>query len=150
MRLPRAYRSLARPFIGARAEPFTKWHCSHVIDTICIYHTDPVFAWVSPRIEFYLKFCSWTLALTTTLRGEAGESHVRINDLHRIVRSVKWTYSDPSYSRFHGVVHLFAVTKIEHHRYSSFVDMDPLGFEPRASALQRQHSTTELWAHPSF
>ena len=55
MRLPRAYRSLARPFIGARAEPFTKWHCSHVIDTICIYHTDPVFAWVSPRIELYLN-----------------------------------------------------------------------------------------------
>jgi hypothetical protein len=55
MRLPRAYRSLARPFIGARAEPFTKWHCSHVIDTICTYRTDPVFAWVSPRIELYLN-----------------------------------------------------------------------------------------------
>jgi hypothetical protein len=27
--------------------------------------------------------------------------------------------------------------------------MDPLGFEPRASSLQRRHSTTELWAHPS-
>ncbi len=25
--------------------------------------------------------------------------------------------------------------------------MDPLGFEPRASSLQRRHSTTELWAH---
>ena len=24
--------------------------------------------------------------------------------------------------------------------------MDPLGFEPRASSLQRRHSTTELWA----
>ena len=125
MRLPRAYRSLARPFIGARAEPFTKWHCSHVIDTICIYHTDPVFAWVSPRIEFYLKFCSWTLALTTTLRGEAGESHVRINDLHRIVRSVKWTYSDPSYSRFHGVVHVFAVVEIEYHVKFNFLRHGP-------------------------
>lgn len=26
--------------------------------------------------------------------------------------------------------------------------MDPLGFEPRASSLQRRHSTAELWAHP--
>ncbi len=26
--------------------------------------------------------------------------------------------------------------------------MDPLGFEPRASSLQRRHSTTELWARP--
>ena len=25
--------------------------------------------------------------------------------------------------------------------------MDPLGFEPRASSLQRRHSTAELWAH---
>ena len=25
-------------------------------------------------------------------------------------------------------------------------EMDPLGFEPRASSLQRRHSTTELWA----
>ncbi len=25
--------------------------------------------------------------------------------------------------------------------------MDPLGFEPRASSLQRRHSPTELWAH---
>ncbi len=28
-------------------------------------------------------------------------------------------------------------------------DMDPLGFEPRASSLQRRHSTTELWARRS-
>lgn len=28
--------------------------------------------------------------------------------------------------------------------------MDPLGFEPRASSLQRRHSPTELWAHPSI
>ena len=27
--------------------------------------------------------------------------------------------------------------------------MDPLGFEPRASSLQRRHSPTELWALPS-
>ena len=27
--------------------------------------------------------------------------------------------------------------------------MDPLGFEPRASSLQRRHSTAELWARPS-
>jgi hypothetical protein len=27
-------------------------------------------------------------------------------------------------------------------------EMDPLGFEPRASSLQRRHSTTELWARP--
>lgn len=26
--------------------------------------------------------------------------------------------------------------------------MDPLGFEPRASSLQRRHSPTELWALP--
>ena len=138
MRLPRAYRSLARPFIGARAEPFTKWHCSHVIDTICIYHTDPVFAWVSPRIEFYLKFCSWTLALTTTLRGEAGESHVRINDLHRIVRSVKWTYSDPSYSRFHGVVHVFALNGIEYHVKFNFLRHGPTGIRTQGPSLKRR------------
>ena len=137
MRLPRAYRSLARPFIGARAEPFTKWHCSHVIDTICIYHTDPVFAWVSPRIEVYLKFCSWTLALTTTLRGEAGESHVRINDLHRIVRSVKWTYSDPSYSRFHGVVHVFALNGIEYHVKFNFLRHGPTGIRTQGFCLAK-------------
>ena len=27
-------------------------------------------------------------------------------------------------------------------------EMDPLGFEPRASSLQRRHSTAELWALP--
>ena len=137
MRLPRAYRSLARPFIGARAEPFTKWHCSHVIDTICIYHTDPVFAWVSPRIEFYLKFCSWTLALTTTLRGEACESHVRINDLHRIVRCVKLTYSDPSYSRFHGVVHVFALNGIEYHVKFNFLRHGPTGIRTQGFCLAK-------------
>ncbi len=137
MRLPRAYRSLARPFIGARAEPFTKWHCSHVIDTICIYHTDPVFAWVSPRIELYYKFSSWTLTLTTTLKGEAGESHVRINDLHRIVRSVKWTYSDPSYSRFHGVVHVFAVVEIEHHVKFNFLRHGPTGIRTQGFCLAK-------------
>lgn len=28
--------------------------------------------------------------------------------------------------------------------------MDPQGFEPWASSLQRRHSTTELWAHPEL
>ena len=27
-------------------------------------------------------------------------------------------------------------------------EVDPLGFEPRASSLQRRHSTAELWARP--
>ena len=32
------------------------------------------------------------------------------------------------------------------HRSAVWTDMDPLGFEPRASSLQRRHSTTELRA----
>jgi hypothetical protein len=32
----------------------------------------------------------------------------------------------------------------------SMAEMDPLGFEPRASSLQRRHSPAELWARVSF
>ena len=62
---------------------------------------------------------------------------------------------DPSHPHLRGVVHRFAFglsrSVVSHLRGAIRLDshrvMDPLGFEPRASSLQRRHSPTELWAH---
>ncbi len=61
---------------------------------------------------------------------------------------------NPSHPRLHGVVHrsCFGVESsgVSHLRdtvFDSLRVMDPQGFEPWASSLQRRHSTTELWAH---
>ena len=66
-----------------------------------------------------------------------------------------WGTLDPSHPRSHGMVHRSVVDQFECRLplkgsdlglELSRVDMDPLGFEPRASSLQRRHSPTELWA----
>ena len=62
---------------------------------------------------------------------------MRINDLHRIVLSVKWTYSDPSYSRFRGVVHVFAVIEIEHHVKFNFLRHGPTGIRTQGFCLAK-------------
>ena len=69
--------------------------------------------------------------------------------------NVRWRperSSNPSYPRFRGIVHQFVSTPVEPSdrvkaRDSRLVwGMDPLGFEPRASSLQRRCSTAELRA----
>ena len=69
--------------------------------------------------------------------------------------NVRWRperSSNPSYPRFRGIVHQFVSTPVElsnrvKARDSRLVwGMDPLGFEPRASSLQRRCSTAELRA----
>ncbi len=74
---------------------------------------------------------------------------------HGLIHTLLTTGSvHPSHSRLHGVVHRFFVPRritVSHLRdtvRSRVREMDPLGFEPRASSLQRRHSTTELWALP--
>ena len=63
---------------------------------------------------------------------------------------------DPSQPRFRGLVHRFVRSRTKWRFPLKGNDsvlprvMDPLGFEPRASSLQRRHSTAELWARVSL
>ena len=69
--------------------------------------------------------------------------------------SVRGGSIDPSHPRLHGMVHRSSVPGLRvlpHLRDTTSPgrSMDPLGFEPRASALQRRRSATELWARPPY
>ena len=81
---------------------------------------------------------------------------VWIARVQRLSLNVRWLPerpSNPSYPRFRGIVHQFVSTPVEltvplKGLVLSRVGwvMDPLGFEPRASSLQRRCSTAELRA----
>ena len=86
---------------------------------------------------------------------KTGSVGVWIARVQRSSSNVRWRperSSNPSYPRFRGIVHQFVSTPVEPSdrvkaRDSRLVwGMDPLGFEPRASSLQRRCSTAELRA----
>jgi hypothetical protein len=124
LRLRAASRSLSQlgtSFVGFRAEPFTRRHSSHCSDSV------------------------------NESSGRLDRTYTRCHT-HASVRGSACI--DPSHPRSHGMVHRFAVpgsNALHHLRCTTSFrgrEMDPLGFEPRASALQRRRSAAELWARP--
>ena len=87
--------------------------------------------------------------------GSVGVWIARTYGRHRTSRGCHGSVLDPSHPRSRGMVHRScvgsrrsAVRRIRRTVRDDPEDMDPLGFEPRASSLQRRHSTAELWAPP--
>lgn len=124
---PLSLSQLGTSFIGTRAELFTSWHSSHGLLI---------------RIHEPAERVQWTPG-----------SHV-----HTVSRT------RPSVTRHASTLPTHACTGwcigsvgLEHIPETHLRDsvrpsrrMDPLGFEPRASSLQRRHSPTELWARLPF
>ena len=121
---PPGLSQLGTSFVGARAEPFTRRLSSHAVRSLFPNELGPVDVWIAR---------TYGLICTPKVGGAC------IN---------------PSHPRLHGVVHRFSVLTFERRHplkgcgFERARNMDPLGFEPRASALQRRRSATELWAHP--
>ncbi len=125
---PYGFSQLGTSFVGTRAEPSTRWQSSHAEwDVHCYLVKGPVDVWIA-----------FTHGFIT--RPGSRLAHVRPfpPSLARDGASVLSSKHD------FGVPHLRGTIRI------GFDEMDPLGFEPRASSLQRRHSTTELWAHPQI
>lgn len=126
MRLPQAFRSLARP--SSALEPS---HSPAGTVASCYYTSTNSFAEFSGRLD---------------------RTYTRSSSNHPGCERA--CSSNPSYPRFPGVVHRSLLhsrlrpTPLKGTVSSRAWYMDPLGFEPRASSLQGRHSPTELRARP--
>lgn len=138
---PTGFSQLGTSFFSSQAERSTSWHSSHVhrigvatkSQRITLHQrcnasdpgTGPVDAWTTRTHGLICTPVDGWPALTLPTRVYTG-----------------WCI---------GCVRIesSAVSHLRDTIRDSLRDMDPLGFEPRASSLQRRHSPTELWAHPS-
>ena len=139
MRVPQAYRSLARPssalkpsdppagtvatFIGSALRRSRNGRCTRSA-TDSDPGTGPVDAWTTRTHGRICTPVDGRHALTLPIHACAGWCIGSVGFDRRVVSHLRDAIRD-----------LLRV-------------MDPLGFEPRASSLQRRHSPTELWAHP--
>ena len=129
---PQSLSQLGTSFVGFRAEPFSRWHSSHV-------------SGVSSQNE-----------LTASMRlGERVQwtpgSHVHAVSFTRPVQGCVHRPFPSAVARNGASVlrtRIECRAPLKRHDFGRARDMDPLGFEPRASALQRRRSATELWARP--
>ena len=123
VRLPEAYRSLARPF----SAPEPSYSPDGTVATVMIDRslrpdeTGPVSVWIAR---------THGLIHTSVDCGRASTLPTRAY--------TEWCIGSayPNEPRF----------PLKGLGSSRVREVDPLGFEPRASSLQRRHSTTELWA----
>lgn len=127
---PLGLSQLGTSFFSSQAERSTSWHSSHVhrigVATESQHRdpgTGPVDAWTTRTHGLICTPVDGRPALTLPTRTCAGWCIGSFGFNPRVVSHLRGTICD------------------------FLRDMDPQGFEPWASSLQRRHSTTELWAH---